>query len=125
MGTARVKQRTVGAGINDHRLGEICTNEKWSNGQLIYRMLVDFGALPNNTTKNVAHGIGTIGQVVDFYGIASASGPTVRPLPFPPDPAGTVATGIQLSISTTNISIKTGSDYSTSTGLIWIFYTKG
>jgi hypothetical protein len=125
MGTARIKQRTVGAGLSDYKLGEVNTGERWINGQLIYCTIVDFGALPNATTKNVAHNISPIGQLVDLRGIAQAAGPTVRPLPYAPDPAGTVATGIQLSLTSTNVVIKTGADYSTSNGYVFVYYTKG
>lgn len=123
----KFRGRTVGLpGSFDYRLGEdIDTGQRWINGQIIYCRVVDLGALPNATTKNVAHGIATIGTVVLLEGIAQAAGPTVRALPFAPDPAGTVATGIQLSISAANLVIKTAADYSTSNGYAFVWFTKG
>lgn len=49
---------------------EVKTGGVWVDGKTIYRKTVTFGALPNNTTKTVAHGISNIDTMIDFYGIA-------------------------------------------------------
>lgn len=36
---------------------KIDTGKKWTDGSIIYKKLVSFGALPVTTTKNVAHGV--------------------------------------------------------------------
>ena len=38
---------------------------KWTDGKDLYETVVDFGALPNNTTKTVAHGISNIAEVTE------------------------------------------------------------
>lgn len=46
------------------------TSEKivgsWVDGKPLYQKTINFGAGPNNTTKNVAHGISNIGRVCDI-----------------------------------------------------------
>lgn len=36
---------------------EVLTSERWHNGKPIYQKVIDFGVLPNATSKSVAHGI--------------------------------------------------------------------
>jgi hypothetical protein len=36
---------------------EIDTGQIWVDGKTIFRRVINFGALPNGTTKSVAHGI--------------------------------------------------------------------
>ena len=40
---------------NSYSTDEVKTDEKWIDGKPIYRKTIICGALPNNTTKNVAH----------------------------------------------------------------------
>lgn len=50
--------KQVGTELPDYELGvEVLTTERWINGKPLYRKVIYFGAGPNNTTKNVAHGI--------------------------------------------------------------------
>ena len=49
---------------------EVDTGKKWINGKTIYRKIVETGVLPNNTTKNVAHGITGITALVKLDRIA-------------------------------------------------------
>ena len=78
----------------------------------VYRMVVDFGALPNTATKTVAHNIPNI-ATVDFtftriYGAASdTTGKTFIPLPYASNTAGA---SIELSVDATNVIITTGSN---------------
>lgn len=41
----------------------------WIDGKPLYRKTIDFGALPNATTKSVAHGLSNF-RVRNFYGVA-------------------------------------------------------
>lgn len=85
----------------------------------------DFGALPNNTTKYLAHGLTSeqISKVVKLWGIArdTAAGNTYS-LPFSSPTA--IASNIQLQIATngTNIAITTGSNRSSYTAKVYIEY---
>lgn len=75
-----------------------------------YRKVVNFGALPNAGTTNVAHGI-TIDSNTIFtriYGTTTdATGLSYLPLPYS---SPTAANNIELSIDSTNVKIVTGSD---------------
>lgn len=75
----------------------------------VFRKVVNFGALPNNTTKSVAHGI-TVTAGVTFTRIyGSATQPSTKFLPIPYSSA-TAADIIELYVDGTNVSIKTGKD---------------
>ena len=55
----------------------------WIDGKPIYKKSVDFGWLPNNTTKNVNHGISNFGRLVKAEAAANANGNwTMMPLVF-------------------------------------------
>lgn len=61
-----------------HPLGvEQITNEKWVDGKRIYQKIIDIGALPNATTKNVTHGITGVSTVVLCKARAFSSGSTI------------------------------------------------
>lgn len=86
----------------------------------VYRMVVDFGALPNTTSKSVAHNI--VGWN-DQFRLTRAYGAATDPngleaLPIPND-------GILLIINSTNVTVTTTSDRSAFTETtITIEYTK-
>ena len=68
---------------NSYSTDEVKTGGKWIDGKPIYRKVVDFGALPNSTTKNVAHGVNNIGDITHIYGVAHSSDKMTIPLPYP------------------------------------------
>lgn len=75
----------------------------------VFRKVIDFGALPNNTSKSVAHGL-TITSGFRFtrlYGCASD--PSTLFIPIPAS-AATDAEKVQLEVDTTNVIITTGSN---------------
>ena len=88
------------------------TGKKWIDGKPIYRKVVECGALPNSTSKNVATGIDfTVCNVIKIEGVAkntSTSNTDTIPIPFSNVVAiGTTKTG-DIAISTTeNFSIYT------------------
>ncbi len=86
-----------------------------------FRMVVNFGALPNAGTTSVAHGI-TIGSTYTFtriYGTATNSTATsFLPLPYA---STTLNENIEINIDDTNINITTGIDYSDYTTTYVIF----
>lgn len=82
------------------------TGQFWIDGKPIYRKVVDLGALPDTTTKNVAHGLTGIGEIVSLGGIAiDDASEFAAALPLPNDV-------VALSIGTTNVSVVTASDLS-------------
>lgn len=79
----------------------------------VLRKVIDFGSLPNNTTKNVAHGITfePAYSIVNLYGAATqATGATWTAGISLPHASTVLATTVVLSIDATNIGITTGSD---------------
>ncbi len=86
----------------------------------VYRMTVDFGALPNATTKSVNHNI----QWNSSFRLTAAWGASTDPVakeavPIPNE-------GIFLKINSTSVIITTTSDFSSFTDTtVVIEYTKG
>lgn len=56
---------------------------EWIDGKPLYQKVVDFGALPNSTTKKVAHGISNLGELIFIMGTTrrTSSGSWVEPIP--------------------------------------------
>lgn len=76
--------------------------------------MVEFGALPNATTKNVAHGIAslTLDKVIRVSGVAD-DGTTVISLPHADTVAATTITSaVELALTVTNITAITAVDKS-------------
>ena len=54
----------------DYSTTEHKTGKKWIDGNDIWEKTVDFGALPNATSKAVSSGISNLNMLVDMRGIA-------------------------------------------------------
>jgi hypothetical protein len=85
------------------------------NGKAVYAKAIDCGALPNTNTKTVAltPNSGSCTSVIGYGGTTIGYGA----LP------NTIA-GIELSVNTANIMIKTNADRSSGTAVVWVKYTK-
>lgn len=93
----------------------------WVDNKPIYSQTINFGSLPNNGSKNVAHNISNIDKVVNYRGIAYSSSafrtlPTCSPL--------NLTYNIDLYVDTTDIHIITGIDRTSYTSYVTIEYTK-
>ena len=81
----------------------------------VRRLVIDFGALPNATTKSVAHGITwTLAIPVIFTRIYATATNTTTPGPAIPIPyidTTTPTSSVQLDVTTTDVVITTGADY--------------
>ena len=105
------------------------TDEKivgtWIDGKPLYQKTIDCGALPNATSKEIAHGISNFDICATIFGIAK--NPTsggVIPLPLVQND-GNNAMDISLFCNQTNIYIVTTSDRSSVTkSYVTIQYTK-
>jgi len=76
----------------------------------VFRKVINFGALPNTGTTNVAHGINNDVNTIftRIYGAANdPAGLSFLPLPYA---SPTDANNIELSVGTTNVTITTGSN---------------
>ncbi len=109
---------------------EIVTGKKYipSSGNVVYREISRFtkelGALPNATTKNVAHGLSNVNSnflLTAMWGSASSN----SPLSFVSLPHVSVSdAGVEISMDATNFVIKTTSDYSNyNNSVITVEYT--
>lgn len=119
--TANITDAAVTAAklaVNSYETTEQNTGLKWVDDKDIYTKTIEFGALPNNTTKNVAHGITGIDTVVDLRGMAS-SGTSSFTLPHAHS-----TNPVTLYRNGNNVSIDTTSDRSLFSGMVTIFYTK-
>lgn len=93
----------------------------WINGKRICRKVVNIGALPNASSKTVAHGIKKLGDFVRIRGVCK-NGSNYLPMPY----ADTAATGTQIELyaDATNVVIVTGTDRSGDTGVVVLEFTK-
>lgn len=78
-----------------------------------YRLVVNFGALPNTATKSVAHNIqGLTAGVMSWtkiYGVATDAAGNGIPIPYA---SGTANNNIEIWADLTNVNIKTLANYS-------------
>lgn len=93
---------------------EYRTTERYL-GKPVYCQLVNFGALPNATTKRFRHGISGIGAVIAVYG--SAGDQVLSPGAF----GGSLLT---IAADNTEITIKTSGDISAYGAYVALKYTK-
>ena len=107
--------------VNDYSTDEVNTGKKWIDGKPIYRKIVNFGNLPNTTTKNVVHNISNIDFITNYYAIATNSTAFWK-LPFVS--TSTISSGLQMTIDKTNIIIVAGVDRSSYSAYVIIEYTK-
>lgn len=102
---------------------------RYANGtkQPVYEKTIDFGALPNATTKNIESGL-TNESIVNIFGIATriTSGTIPMSVSLPYADANDVLASISIMYVYDNskISIKTGLDRSNWTAYITLQYTK-
>ncbi len=97
---------------------------KWINGKSIYRKVIDFGALPNNTQKNLNHNISNVDIFTNVYGIAYTSG-YVYTYPLPLMYKGSDYNyNVELMVSKQSISMSSNTDRSALSAYVVLEYTK-
>ena len=105
---------TVDYSTTEHIIGT------WIDGSVLYEKTIDTGALPNNTSKNVAHNISNFNYAVSVECIG-ISGSNSYPIPFSSGTANT----IRVSCTLTNVNIQTNYDASSvSSSYTTLRYTK-
>lgn len=120
-------------GILDEALGELTvkttewyTGEEvigmWIDNRTLYRKIINTGTLPNNTNKDVAHGISNLRRVVNLHGYAFRSSDSMTtPLPH----ASAAQYTVQLLASGPIIRITSYSDRTSFTeSYVIVEYTK-
>lgn len=110
--------------FGNYSLNEVDTGFTWVDGKAIYKKTINFGALPNNTIKNVAHGISNLDFVISAGGSAdngSGGARAIIPVPSPEN----IAWGLGLEVNNTHVRIITKDNYSSRTRCyITIVYVK-
>lgn len=101
---------------------EMDTGATWIDGKHIYKKTINCGALPNATTKTVAHGISNIGLVVKYEAIATyGSNSTQIPIPFVSD---NLYAQVALRVEANDIVLWCQVDRSPATSYVTLYYTK-
>lgn len=102
-------------GISFNNMRDYSETEKiigtWVDGSSLYRKVINFGALPNATVKNVNHNISNFkrGIKINGYAYSSQSGNSV---PIPYASHSNVAQSIAVYCNSTIVGITTGVDHS-------------
>lgn len=108
----------------DYSLDEVDTGMKWVNGKHIYKKTINFGALPNNDTKRVEHGINNLDRIIHVeQSITNAPSGSYHGFLF-------ISSG-QASVNDfnfwgtdTQVCIRTSGDRRESNAYITLYYTK-
>lgn len=108
----------------EYSTNEVQTNKTWIDGKPIYRKCFNIGNLPNNTTKQIAHGISNMSTTIKINGTAIRSTDNdTLPIPYVTFNANNSG-GIVIYIDSTNIVLRTTTDRSAYVGYITLEYTK-
>lgn len=106
----------------NYSLSEQATPYKWIDGKTIYKKTIDFGTLPNNSNKSVAHGISNLDMIIDVSFIAKSSSTYIA---IPAPSTTSLPNQVVWWITGTNVNCGTGSDNSSYTkSYVTILYTK-
>lgn len=99
---------------------ETYTGRVWIDGKPIYRKIIDFGALPNNTEKDVAHNISSISDIVKIEGVCRAIEDDINVY----GSLSSTALITLLGADETNVIIISNEDRSSYTAFVILEYTK-
>lgn len=101
----------------NYSVAEINTGTKWIDGKTIYKKTIDFGALPNNTSKQVAHNIDSLNRIIKIDGIMNNSSDThFWTIPY--------ISVNNIEVVSGNIQITTTLDLTSYTAYVTLYYTK-
>ena len=131
--TAKINDNAITAAKIDFSTlsGNYSTTEQntgytWIDGSPIYKKTVNFGALPNNTTKTVSYNISGLNRVIKIEGWAyrSSDGKSI-PIPFSGIVDGSTGYSIDTSVVSGDIRLVSQKDFSNFTeSYITLYYTK-
>lgn len=108
--------------ISTFSTSEVNTSCVWINNSTIYRKVIDMGALPNATTKSVAHNISNLSNIISIKGIAIKNSESL-PIPYVTFNANNSG-GIIVYANDTDVVLTTSTDRSSYNGYIILEYTK-
>ena len=107
--------------ILDYSTSEVNTGAKWIDSSAIYKKTVNFGSLPNATTKTVAHNITNVSRFVKVEQSVTNGGSGALALS---STSGSNTDAFNFYVTATEIGIKTGADRSDCDAYITLYYTK-
>lgn len=110
-------------GETTYSLNETNTGKTWIDGKPIYRKIINFGSLPNASSKEVNSNISDLDNIVKFIGVAMAQDKTTYCLPYVSTTSSTYFIDLTFTSSET-IRIRTSVDRSNMNGYVTIEYTK-
>ena len=94
---------------------------KWIDGNDVFEKVINFGTLPNTTSKEVDHNITNLGYVVDYTAIAD-NGTNKIKIPYA---TTTFSVSARIIINNYKVTIQTSSDFTSYTECkVIIRYTK-
>lgn len=96
----------------------------WIDGSPVYEKVVDLGALPNATTKNVAHSIANLSNIISVDIVATDGNSQWLTVPYATTNSTDAKYQIGYWITSANISIKSDWNRSGWTGFAILRYTK-
>lgn len=97
---------------------------KWIDGSDLYQKTISFGALPNNTSKSVNHGIENLNLIVEFSALAKRPSP-FNIIPLPSSHYQSASAQQEISFNATAITVRNGNDSSAYSDVyITLQYTK-
>lgn len=99
----------------NYSTSEVDTKVKWIDNKTIYRKTVDFGTLPNSTSKSVAHGITGISRVVRIEAVMY-QGANSWVIPY--------ASVSGVSVEGSDVVINTTADLTGFSSFVTIYYTR-
>lgn len=109
--------------VSDYVLGDEVVIGTWVDGKPIYRKVVDFGNLPNNEVKYVAHGIENLDTIIRFDSIPNRNDGWRFPLPFV-ELFSNSNNKIAIGFNSENIAIQSYADRSSLSCYVTMEYTK-
>lgn len=113
-------------GVLNYSTTEQDTGLLWVDGKHVYQKTIDCGNGPNNTSKNVAHGIANLDRIIEWNVVGkhvTISG-TNYFIPFGPSRSSTNDWALEIYTDTTNITLKTYNNWDNTSIYITILYTK-
>lgn len=119
--SASITEDSLDGSLNVYSTSEVKTNKVWIDGKPIYRKVVDFGTMPDTAAKSVAHGISSLGTVVELRAMMTNGEGWFLPIPFV---SGAFEYQVSVTTSDTNITVTTFMDRTAWHGWAIIEYTK-
>lgn len=117
------KQYTGGGEFHEYSTSEQIVGT-WIDGSSVYEKVIELGALPDNNTKNVPHGIVNLGLIVTASVIANDPNEATITIPYTVTDGNYLRFQTGFSVDGTNISITCGSNRTGYTGIAILRYTK-